>query len=182
MYVCMFTAYVDIHTYVHTYIPTYIHTYTHTYIHTYIHTCIYIYIYIYMYIHMHMYMYMYMYMYKTADSQPNLSLWDIADQLVSRSEKSPIQSPIHLFQALRLCRTMCVKLWEIADPLVSESQPNQLHHSLKEIDDLLISSSDQSRTTVTSQPNHSHIIATSQSQPNHSHITESKIFADPLVS
>ena len=53
--------------------------------------------------------------------------------------------------------------------ITAESATSQPHH--KEIADPLISGSDQSRTTATSQPNHSHIIATSQSQPNHSHIT-----------
>ena len=43
---------------------------------------------------------------KTAELQPNLSLWDIADQLVSRSEKSPI----YLLQAL-----------SFAEPCVSSS-------------------------------------------------------------
>ena len=54
--------------------------------------------------------------------------------------------------------------------ITAESATSQPHH--KEIaGPLIISRSDQSRTTATSQPNHIHIIATAASQPNHSHIT-----------
>ena len=54
--------------------------------------------------------------------------------------------------------------------ITAESATSQPHH--KEIaGPLIISRSDQSRTTATSQPNHNHIIATAASQPNHSHIT-----------
>ena len=133
----------------------------------------------------------------TTESRPHDSRITATRQLThSRISVSGIL-PTNLFQGLRIRRSICFKLWDFAEPCVSSSEKSptclfqnhsrishitavsQPDHSLKEIADPLISSSDQSRTTATSQPNHSHIIATLQSQPNHSHTTHE---TEPLRS
>ena len=62
----------------------------------------------------------------TATSEPDHSLWEIADPLVSSSDDSRI--PIKPeSEPLRVRQSACFMLWEFIDPLVSSSEKSRMH-------------------------------------------------------